>query len=346
MMRLFVKNGLTWQLQVIIWLIIFALSLIANLQYDPFSESLSDAVMLVVFYPVIIYVNAYVLLPRLYYRGKASTYFLAVIVLLAVTIVTKVITVNFLYNTFFTSRPQHLTINLFIYTSFSFSVIYLFSIIFRLAIDYFALSARHAAIKVERVQTELSMLKHQVQPHFLFNTLNNIYYEVQKDSPESAGLIVRLSGIIRYFMDESQKEKVFLKDEIALLQSYIELENIRMRFNFSIDFHIDGNVEEILIPPLLLLPITENIYKHGIDKRQPGNTAYISLIVTERQLFFSTRNKVYDTPPPTSRSGIANLRKRLSLYYGDHYELNLAVDGDAFHVNLIIPLSYDPLHIN
>lgn len=346
MIKLFFRSGFTWQTQFIIWIIVFALSLIANLQYDSFLESLSDAVMVIIFYPIIIYFNAYLLLPRLYFRGKITCYAVAALALLLVTITLKVVTVNVMYNAFFTAKPQQLSIQLFVYTSFSFFVIFLFSIIFRLAVDYFALHARQSEIRIEQVQSELAMLKQQVQPHFLFNTLNNIYYVVERDSPESAALIARLSGIIRYFMDESQKEKVFLKEEIALLRSYIELENIRMRYQFIIEFRIEGDISEVMIPPLLLLPITENIYKHGVDKRQPGNTAYISLVVTTEQLFFSTRNRTFQTDHINPGMSIVNLRKRLELYYPEGYELSLKPDAKFFYVNLIIPLHNDTLHIN
>lgn len=269
-----------------------------------------------------------------------------VFVLLLTTIIIRVIAVNAVFNAFFAVKRVPLSVNLFIYTSFSFIVIFIFSIIFRLAIDYYQLNARHAEIKIEQVQTELQMLKHQVQPHFLFNTLNNIYYIIQNEAPQSAVLIARLSSIIRYFIEESRKEKVFLIDEITLLKSYMELESIRLRYAMQIDFTVIGEIEDVLIPPLLLLPMTENIFKHGIDRRREDNMAQINLTVNDGNLYFSTRNKIHRIlgEKESTQTGIQNLRKRLTLYYGDNYDLNFKSENDIFLVELMIPIYENQLH--
>ena len=347
-MVLILKNGLTWQLQLLVWIIIFISSFISNLQYDSVAESLSDAAMLVFFYPIILCTNAYILLPRFYYRHKIFKYVCWVFVLLLTTIIIRVIAVNAVYNAFFAVKKVPLSVHLFVYTSFSFVVVFIFSIIFRLAVDFYQLNARHAEIRIEQVQTELEMLKHQVQPHFLFNTLNNIYYVIQNEAPQSAVLIARLSSIIRYFIEESRKENVFLTDEVTLLKSYIELERIRLRYATQIDFTVESETENVLIPPLLLLPMTENIFKHGIDRRKEDNMAQINLTVKQGYLYFTTRNKIYSTlnEEETTKTGIQNLRKRLTLYYGDTYDLKLKSENGIFLVDLMIPLYENHLHSN
>ena len=116
---------------------------------------------------------------------------------------------------------------------------------------------------------ELNLLKSQVQPHFLFNTLNNIYYEAFREAPRTALLIGRLSDIMRYFVDESPKEKVTLATEIKFLENYIALEEIRIRHGVKVTFEqrYEGNP---VIPPMLLMTFVENIFKHGIDRSAPA----------------------------------------------------------------------------
>jgi LytS/YehU family sensor histidine kinase len=337
-MRLFNRNIITGQLQAVIWAIVSILDFLSNLQYGRPARALSFTILEMLFYAFIILGNTYWLLPRFYYRGRIVMYSLLVLLLLASDILLGGLGTVYLDIVYSISKRAVLTPRIWVYHTFSAVLIFIFSILYRLALDYIALSKKQGEIAAEKVQTELRLLKQQVHPHFLFNTLNNIYYVAQKGSPEAAELIERLSNIMRYFVEESNKEKVFLKDELELLKSYIELESIRLRYDMPLEFKVTGGIGYQMVPPLLLLPIVENIFKHGVDKRSKENFAEINLTLENGKLSFYTRNRHYpvESPAPGGKTGLVNLEKRLMLYYANNYKLDTQKVGDLFIANLEI----------
>lgn len=338
-MRYLFKNITGWQVQLLVWLGIFMLLFLSYKQNDATAQSLAFSTISTLFYVVIIYANASWLIPRFYYRKKYVLYGLLLVLVLAIAVVGRTLANLYLYNTYFTSKPEPFTVKGLYFSMFSAVFILLFSYFFRLALNFFTLSKKQAAIQAEKAQTELTLLKQQLHPHFLFNTLNNIYYVAGKDSPEAADLIERLSSIMRYFIEEAKKEKVFLKDEISLLNSYIELESIRMRYEMPVQFTVTGNINNITVPPLLLMPLVENIFKHGVDKRSRDNFAEITLVIESNMLLFTTKNMYYlNTADTSSKTGLANLTKRLQLYYAGNYTLTAKQDAYNFITALQIPV--------
>lgn len=338
-MRYTNKNIVSWQVQLLIWLGVLLLSFLSNMQFDGVSQSSSFAVIATFFYAVIIYANAGWFIPAYYYTKKYVLYVVCIVMLLLTVVVARTLLFAWVYNTFYAIKPEALTVKSFTYSIFSCVFILIFSYFFRLALNFFTLSKKQVEITAQKAQTELSLLKQQLHPHFLFNTLNNIYYVAGKDSPEAADLIERLSGIMRYFIEEAKKEKVFLKDEIALLKSYIELESIRMRYEMPVQFEISDNISSAIIPPLLLMPLVENIFKHGVDKRSKKNFAEIQLKVADSKLFFNTKNRCYpSTNTATGKTGLANLEKRLQLYYEGNYTLIAKQQEELFIAELQIPI--------
>jgi LytS/YehU family sensor histidine kinase len=218
-------------------------------------------------------------------------------------------------------------------------LIYILSLIFRISIAYFTLKQQTEEIMLQKSQAELNLLKSQVQPHFLFNTLNNIYYKVYKVDPPSANLIERLSDIMRYFVDESPKDVVPLTTEVAFIENYMALERIRIRYGVTINFE-KAYQAELRIPPMLLMTFVENIFKHGINKSSKQNQIDISLIQKDGYLLFKTSNRRFNPTIPTDSNGfgIANLTKRLSMLYGSNFELTTKKDGELYHAFLKIPL--------
>jgi LytS/YehU family sensor histidine kinase len=218
-------------------------------------------------------------------------------------------------------------------------LIYVLSLVFRIAIAYFTLKQQTEEILLQKSQAELNLLKSQVQPHFLFNALNSIYYRVYKVDPPSAGLIERLSDIMRYFVDESPKEVVPVSTEVAFIENYMELERIRIRHGASIHFEKAYN-PELRIPPMLLMTFVENIFKHGIDKSRKQNRVTISLAQQNDFLLFKTSNQRVAPEPGDQPGGfgIINLTKRLRMLYGEKFELTIDGEGELFTAFLKIPL--------
>jgi sensor histidine kinase YesM len=328
------------RLQALCWLIVFGLDFISNLQFDPPIEAGAYAILAMFFYAAVVYGNGSWLIPRFYQRRRYVIYTTLAILLVASSIFIRSLGAVWIQYIFKDHLPARLSIGLLTYGLYSGIWIFIFSILYRLAMDYFSLSRRQNVIAAEKARTELHLLKQQVHPHFLFNTLNNIYYVARKGSPEAADLIERLSAIMRYFTEESKKDEVPLHEEIELLRNYIRLECIRMRFEMPVDFDTDPGLDDIMVPPLLFLPLVENIFKHGVDKRSRENFAGISLRLDRGKLLFTTRNRcvTQDDHPGRGGTGLSNLRQRLSLYFDDRYELTASASDCFFITSLHIPV--------
>jgi len=147
-------------------------------------------------------------------------------------------------------------------------------------------------LEIEKIKSELSFLKTQLQPHFLFNTLNNIYSLTFSNSHLAGKSILQLSGLLRYVIYESAAEKVDLQKEINHLKNYIELEKIRSAHRMELSFNISGDVTGKGIAPMLLMPFLENVFKHASNKMDEKIWITIDLIVKESHLYFTVENSV------------------------------------------------------
>jgi sensor histidine kinase YesM len=328
------------QLQVIVWAAVLLLIFFSLLPMDGFRKSIVYTLINSAFYAIIIYGNILVLYPLFYQKGKLVWYILSVALFLIVTGVLRGYVTLFFYQLYLGLKPAPVRLlNLLGYVPGG-VLIFLLSLIFRIAIAYFNLKQQTEEILLQKSQAELNLLKSQVQPHFLFNTLNNIYYEAYKVDRHTARLIERLADIMRYFVDESPKNDVLLTTEVAFIENYLELEKIRIPHGVLIDFRKSLKPEQ-RIPPMLLMTFVENIFKHGIDKSSMENVVTISLIQQDGYLLFNTRNRIFE-PPVSEQStgfGIINLTKRLNMLYGANFELSIDREGDIYNAFLKIPMS-------
>src|SRR5258707_11466287 len=148
---------------------------------------------------------------------------------------------QWMYNAWFAKKYYPLTVETYLYVGVGCVFVFILSFVFRIALAYFVLKQQARQMQEQKSLVELNLLKSQVQPHFLFNTLNNIYYEAFREAPRTALLIERLSDIMRYFVDESPKDEVSLNTEIQFLENYIALEKIRIRHEIEFNFIKDCN---------------------------------------------------------------------------------------------------------
>jgi hypothetical protein len=327
------------QLQLLIWCFVFLFSLLTFLPEDGFWQALTWSTLNCFFYSVIIYGNILFLFPRLYEKEHLGRYIAASIALLGSVGMARALIYPAIYNRWFAKTPEVVTMWTYFYYIFAGLVIFLLSFVFRIAIAYFRIKRQAEQILEQKSQAELNLLKSQVQPHFLFNTLNNIYYEAYREAPRTALLIGRLSDIMRYFVDESPKEKVLLTTEIKFLENYIALEEIRIRHGVSVQF--DKSYQgDPSIPPMLLMTFVENLFKHGIDRGAEGNRIRLSLAQQDGTLLFTTENALPLEPGAPSKQGfgLRNLEKRLTLLYGDRFTLSTARTETHFQAFLKIPL--------
>ncbi|MES2377586.1 MAG: sensor histidine kinase [Bacteroidota bacterium] len=336
----FIKNmSVTTRLQWLIWIAVFLIIFFSILPVDGFAHSIIFAPISLIFYLVVIYGNISFLYPRFYERGYKVTYAILAVIMVVSAGLARGYTIMYLYNTFVAKKPEPIMLSSMANFVLAGFMTYMLSFIFRIAIAYFALKQQSEKIMAQKSQAELDLLKSQVQPHFLFNTLNNIYYEAYREAPTTAKLIERLSDIMRYFVDESPKDLVAITTEIQFLENYVALEKIRMRHELDLTFTQNCN-SDLRIPPMLLMTFVENIFKHGVDKASKHNVIEISLQQQDGYLVFETRNQIHNTGVNEPNGfGIKNLERRLGLLYGDKFELRTNATDTHFTAYLKVPLT-------
>jgi len=193
----------------------------------------------------------------------------------------------------------------------------------------------------EKAQHELSALKAQINPHFLFNNLNTIYALAVKGDVRTKDVILQLSDFLRYVLYDTSSDKIDLEKEIEIIRTYIGLQRERINPNITeINLNIEGEFKGAVIAPLLLLPLAENCFKHGIGKTK--GTIQIDIQYSKGQLLFHTKNKTALRENPMNQKqggiGIKNVEKRLNLLYPDKHLLTFVENNDLFEVEMKINL--------
>jgi two-component system LytT family sensor kinase len=216
-----------------------------------------------------------------------------------------------------------------------------FGILYRFAIDWFLNLNMKEKLENLQLKSEITLLKSKLNPHFLFNTLNNIDTLIETNSKNASDYLGKLSSILRYIVYDTENEKVEIRKEIDCIKDYIELQKLRIDDNKRIVLKTPGNYEGFQIAPILLLPFVENIFKHG-DFASHKNKAYIETDLKNGILYFNSANSIDKELSDKTKSkgiGIETTRKRLELLYHDLYKLEIREDGITFHVKLEIDLN-------
>ena len=191
----------------------------------------------------------------------------------------------------------------------------------------------------EKVVAELQLLKAQVHPHFLFNTLNNIYSFSYENSPKTPGLILKLSSLLSYMLYDCKAEEVLLEKEIEIMKNYIDLEKERYGNKIEISINIEGDVQDKYIAPLLLLPFLENAFKHGTSDQLEKPWLSIDLAVKQHTLKCKIVNSKDEFARVSENGiGIDNVKKRLAFIYPDKYDLKISDEASFYVVSLLIDL--------
>jgi len=201
----------------------------------------------------------------------------------------------------------------------------------------FAGLEREKMLLKEKLEAELKFLKNQTNPHFLFNTLNNIYALARKRSDHTADAVMKLSKILRFMLYESGRKFISIEEEIRLIDDYIDLEKIRYNENLQVFFEKNIDNEEQEVSPLLLLPFVENAFKHGVNPDKPSAIEIrISIEGNDLSLFVS--NKKVNLNPDTEGIGVQNSKTRLQLLYAGKHKLSIKDEADNYIVDLLMTL--------
>lgn len=194
------------------------------------------------------------------------------------------------------------------------------------------------ALKEQQLMSELTYLKAQLQPHFFFNTLNNIYGLALKQSKDTAPLVAKLAEMMRYMLYKADEKLVLLKDEIEFLRNYVAVENIRYRSAIKIDFDVQGIDTGSKISPLLFLPFIENAFKHGIAEEENEGFVHIVICKTGDELTLDVANSVAATKVNIGGIGLTNVKKRLEILYPGKHKLEIAKTERVYQVNLTLDM--------
>jgi LytS/YehU family sensor histidine kinase len=280
---------------------------------------------------LVVYINLFLLFPKYFFRKKYIIYSL----FLFVTISSGTFTLRLLFpsaNSSF-SLPifQHF-VNLF------FIVVITSS--FKLFREYSRKQELLIRAENEQLKTELNLLKSQLNPHFLFNTLNNLYGLIlQNQNVQASEITLKLSELMRYILESSKTEKVNLKKEIQFLEDYLALEKTRLSSKADIRFEVYRLEKDIFVAPLLFIPLVENAFKHGLQSISKSSFTHFSLSIQGNDIFFEAQNSVgTKSQKEKSGTGLENLRKRLELMYPEKHLLEIEQNEGIFKVILHISI--------
>jgi sensor histidine kinase YesM len=218
---------------------------------------------------------------------------------------------------------------------------------FKFLLDWGKNQKRTRKLEKRNYQTELAFLRSQIQPHFFFNTLNNLYSLTLDKSDLAPETVLKLSELMSYVIYDGKQKKVHVSKEVSYIQNYLDLERLRFGDKLDTEFRISGDITNQQITPLLLLPFIENSFKHGAGDNMNTIEITILLTVEEHQLTFMVQNKKADNISSKSSDpyrhighngvGVENIKRRLKLIYGDEYQLNIKDEPERYTVTLSIP---------
>jgi LytS/YehU family sensor histidine kinase len=199
-------------------------------------------------------------------------------------------------------------------------------------------------LRNETLQSELKFLKSQINPHFLFNTLNSLYALTLKKSDLAPEIVLRLSEMMRYMLYECNEKQVPLEKEVNYLMNYLELEKLRHGNKLDVKLNISGQINHQKIAPLMFIPFVENSFKHGVSHHIAKGFVNINIEAEDQQLDLTIENSKNPTMPSTSLKksggiGLANIKRRLELLYPNQYQLNISEQPNTYSVTLKINLN-------
>jgi two-component system LytT family sensor kinase len=290
------------------------------------------------------YINYIFLIPELIKkRKKYWLYVLSFLLLIAAVVIVKtiiaVLNPEELLKVRMEGKMHERPVHEFVFQSIFFAGFFLVSsCIIKFTIDWFANERIQRNLESERREMELQFLKSQLNPHFLFNSLNNIYSLAYQKSDKTADAIMKLSEIMRYMIYESNTPTVSLSKEVDYLKSYIELQKIRFKDGAYVEVTLNGEIDDQKIVPLMLISFVENAFKHGVVN-DPAEPVKINIIANQKILHFSVINKKNNQNKDAQGGvGLTNVERRLQLIYPDRYKLNVVNSATHYTCELMIDI--------
>jgi sensor histidine kinase YesM len=280
----------------------------------------------------VVYVNLYLLLPKYFFKRKYLVY--------SLFIVSTIGFGAFILRLILPSANAHFNLPLFQHFINIFFIVVITSS-FKFYREYARKQELLVKAENKQLKAELNLLKAQVHPHFLFNTLNNLYGLItQNQNQQASDVTLKLSDLMRYLLESSKTDLINLNKEIQFIDDYLSLEKIRLSQKTDIKFKVSGNYKELFLAPLLFIPLVENAFKHGLNTFSTDSFAHFYLSIQGNELFFESINSVGKSPKNSEKSGtgLENLKKRLQLIYPQKHQLDIEKTSNQFKVILHIKL--------
>jgi hypothetical protein len=330
-----------WLLYVLFWAVLFQPS-------DRILIALLKSSAVLSFHAGASYFNNYYLIQWFLLKRQYLTYLLSLILIIALATFPLAIIYHRFFNLGDEVRDSIWTWRFFLANGVSILLTVAVTTSLKLLKSWYQEERRTQALQKVNAQTELKFLKSQINPHFLFNSLNNLYALTLMKSDKAPEVVLRLSSILRYVLYETTEGKVPLEKEIEYLRDYIELEKIRLGERAIIETDLDGDFKQLQVEPMIFLTLVENSFKHGAARQESG--AWVKLLIereSDNEIHFHVSNSrsreksaSIDILNPNNNGGIGleNLRKRLQLLYQGRHRLAIREDTDSYAVDLHIQL--------
>lgn len=324
-------------LHVLLWLVVWLSTFITYYSAtDPLLPQVCNAAMVIIVSTIPFYITGYILIPKYLYRKRYFrfvTFLLSLVIFSGLFMMIAVRSVDHYFNHSVlivpTNNPALLKfdINIFTWTS----LIAAFgSGGLKIMIDSFRLRKRLFEVEKEKITTELNFLRSQINPHFLFNLINTIYFQIDKNNKDARASVEKLSEMLRYRLYECTTDKIEIKKELDYIKNYVAVQTLRMEKGSDVQLQIDDKIDNFKIAPLLILPIVENAFKHVSNfKEVSQNKIHIVLTRNDTKNFIVETINTYDKTNgvnflmQSGGLGVQNLRRRLELLYPNQHELTV-----------------------
>ena len=292
-----------------------------------------------------VYFTLYFILPRFLLKGRYWQAALQVgLVLIVGVFLLRIFVLNSVYPLYFPDVENVLVpndISKFVSPLLDLIIVTTLAVVIKLLKDREKQEIDRLGREKSNVQNELQLLKSQLHPHFLFNTLNGLYAQILNNPEVAAETVIKLSDLLRFIIYEARKSFVNLVEDLDCIKNYIALERLRYGSKLQLSFSISGTAVNKKIPPLLLLPFIENSFKHGIANADNACWIKCSIDVSENTLEIDLQNSIapyIEEEKDTKGIGILNVKRRLKYNYQEQFSLTTEKSEDSYHVNLKIPL--------
>jgi len=336
------SRSFTIAIHVLFWLGFFLLPFVDDNRQHISNYFITRNAFLLFLLASFYYTNSLALIPKLLLPGKLRVYSFIVLVIILVISVMNLLFAQILDGVMEHEMHHPSFLRRLLFPVFPSLFVFAISTAVKITNEWFRNEKEKKEMENEKLNSELAFLKSQVNPHFLFNILNNICSLARKKSDETEQSIIKLSQIMRYMLYESKDEKVSLEKEVEYLQNYIELQRLRISDTVIINFTINGNPENYLIEPMLLIPFVENAFKHGISYIDDSKVE-INLKMEKNLIHFRVENfiakKSEDNIAVESGIGLKNVMRRLELLYPGKHEISIKDDKVKYIVDLKISIN-------